>query len=147
MPAFAHLPLLLKPEGGGKLSKRDGDRLGFPVFPLEWRDPKSGEVSPGYRESGYLPEAVVNFLALLGWNAGDDRELMSMEELIDCFDLNRCGKSGARFDCEKGKWFNQQYIRKRDNREIAAMFMPALESHGVTAVSPAYVEKIVAMMK
>jgi glutamyl-tRNA synthetase len=147
MPAFAHLPLLLKPEGGGKLSKRDGDRLGFPVFPLEWRDPKSGETATGYRESGYLPEAVINFLALLGWNPGDDREVMTMQELIDSFDLSRCSKSGAKFDYEKGKWFNQQYLRKRDNREIAAMFLPVLEQHGVTATDPGYVEKIVGMMK
>lgn len=146
MPSFAHLPLLLKPEGGGKLSKRDGDRLGFPVFPLEWRDPKSGEVSSGYRESGYLPEAVINFLALLGWNPGDDREVMTMQELIDAFDLNRCGKSGAKFDYEKGKWFNHQYIQMRDNRDVAVMFMSTLESHGIKA-DPVYVEKIVAMMK
>ena len=146
MPAFAHLPLLLKPEGGGKLSKRDGDRLGFPVFPLEWHDPKSGEVSSGFRESGYLPEAVVNFLALLGWNPGDNREVMTMQELIAGFDLNHCSKSGAKFDFEKGKWFNHQYIQQSDNREIAAMYMPILESHGVKA-DPAYVEKIVGMMK
>jgi glutamyl-tRNA synthetase len=146
MPAFAHLPLLLKPEGGGKLSKRDGDRLGFPVFPLEWRDPKSGEISSGYRESGYLPEAVINFLALLGWNPGDNRELMSMDELIDGFDLSHCSKSGAKFDYEKGKWFNQQYIRKCDNSEVARMFAPVLKSHGVEA-DAAYVEKVVAMMK
>jgi glutamyl-tRNA synthetase len=147
MPAFAHLPLLLKPEGGGKLSKRDGDRLGFPVFPLEWHDPKSGEVSSGYRESGYLPEAVVNFLVLLGWNPGNDQELMSMDELITLFDLNHCSKSGAKFDYEKGKWFNHQYIQKRDNQFLAAMFIPVLESHGVTDADPAYVEKIVGMMK
>ena len=147
MPAFAHLPLLLKPEGGGKLSKRDGDRLGFPVFPLEWRDPKSGEVSSGYRESGYLPEAVVNFLVLLGWNPGNDQELMRMDELIKLFDLNHCSKSGAKFDYEKGKWFNHQYIQKRDNQFLAAMFRPVLESHGVTDADPVYVEKIVGMMK
>jgi len=147
MPAFAHLPLLLKPEGGGKLSKRDGDRLGFPVFPLEWRDPKSGEVSTGYRESGYLPEAVVNFLVLLGWNPGDDRELMTMDELITLFDLNRCSKSGAKFDYEKGKWFNHQYIRQRNDKDIAAMFMPTLTSHGIVDADPAYVEKVVGMMK
>ncbi|MDR0758064.1 MAG: glutamate--tRNA ligase [Tannerella sp.] len=146
MPAFAHLPLLLKPEGGGKLSKRDGDRLGFPVFPLEWRDPKSDETSSGYRESGYLPEAVVNFLALLGWNPGDNRELMSIDELVNSFDLAHCSKSGAKFDYEKGKWFNHQYIQKRDNREVASMFAPVLESHGVKADS-AYVEKVVALMK
>ena len=147
MPCFAHLPLLLKPEGGGKLSKRDGDRLGFPVFPLEWRDPKSGEVSSGYRESGYLPEAVINFLALLGWNPGDDRELMAMDELISLFDLAHCSKSGAKFDYEKGKWFNHQYIRKRSDKDIAAMFRPVLEQHGVVGTDEAYVEKVVGLMK
>ncbi len=146
MPQFAHLALLLKPEGNGKLSKRDGDRLGFPVFPLEWHDPKTGDISSGYRESGYLPEAVVNFLALLGWNPGNDQEIMSMEELINCFDLSRCSKAGAKFDYEKGKWFNHQYIQTKDNKEIAALFMPILESHGIQA-EPAYVEKVVAMMK
>lgn len=146
MPQFAHLALLLKPEGNGKLSKRDGDRLGFPVFPLEWHDPKSGEVSSGYRESGYLPEAVVNFLALLGWNPGNDQEVMSMDELIQAFDLSRCSKSGAKFDYEKGKWFNHHYIQLMDNKKAAALFMPILESHGVKA-DPAYVEKVVAMMK
>lgn len=146
MPQFAHLALLLKPEGNGKLSKRDGDRLGFPVFPLEWHDPKTGDVSSGYRESGYLPEAVVNFLALLGWNPGNDQEIMSMEELIKYFDLTRCSKAGAKFDYEKGKWFNHQYIQKKDNKEVAALFMPILESHGVKA-ELAYVEKVVGMMK
>ena len=146
MPQFAHLSLLLKPEGNGKLSKRDGDRLGFPVFPLEWHDPKSGEISSGYRESGYLPEAVVNFLALLGWNPGNDKEVMSMDELIQAFDLHHCSKSGAKFDYEKAKWFNHQYIQMKDNKEIAALFMPILEAHGVKA-EPAYVEKIVGMMK
>lgn len=144
MPQFAHLSLLLKPEGNGKLSKRDGDRLGFPVFPLEWRE-KTG-VSSGYRESGYLPEAVVNFLALLGWNPGNDQEVMSMDELIKLFNLSHCSRSGAKFDYEKGKWFNHQYVQKKDNREIAALFMPILESHGVKA-DIAYVEKVVAMMK
>lgn len=146
MPRFAHLPLLLKPEGNGKLSKRDGDRLGFPVFPLEWKDPKTGDVSSGYRESGYLPEAVVNFLALLGWNPGNDQEIMSMDELIALFNLDRCSKSGAKFDYEKGKWFNHQYIQKKSNAEIAALFIPVLESHGVKA-TPAYVEQVVGLMK
>ena len=146
MPQFAHLALLLKPEGNGKLSKRDGDRLGFPVFPLEWHDPKTGDISSGYRESGYLPEAVVNFLALLGWNPGNDQEIMSMDELINYFDLTRCSKAGAKFDYEKGKWFNHQYIQKKDNKEVAALFMPILESHGIKA-DPAYVEKVVGMMK
>ena len=146
MPAFAHLPLLLKPEGNGKLSKRDGDRLGFPVFPLEWKDPKTSEVSSGYRESGYFPDAVVNFLALLGWNPGDDQEIMDMDELIQKFDLNNCSRSGAKFDYEKGKWFNHQYILKKENKEVAAQFIPVLEAHGVKA-DEAYVEKIVGMMK
>lgn len=146
MPRFAHLALLLKPEGNGKLSKRDGDRLGFPVFPLEWHDPKTGDLSSGYRESGYLPEAVVNFLALLGWNPGNDQEIMSMDDLICSFDLTRCSKSGAKFDYEKGKWFNHQYIQKKDNNEVASLFMPVLEGHGVEA-DPAYVTKVVGMMK
>lgn len=146
MPRFAHLPLLLKPEGNGKLSKRDGDRLGFPVFPLEWKDPNSGEISSGYRESGYLPEAVVNFLALLGWNPGDDQEIMSMEELISKFSLENCSRSGAKFDYEKGKWFNHQYILKKDNKDIAALFIPELEAQGVKS-DMAYVEKVVGLMK
>ncbi len=146
MPRFAHLALLLKPEGNGKLSKRDGDRLGFPVFPLEWHDPKTGDVSSGYREGGYLPEAVVNFLALLGWNPGDDSEIMDMDELIRKFDLTRCSRAGARFDYEKAKWFNHQYIQRKGNAEVAAMFMPILESHGISA-DKAYVEKVVGMMK
>ena len=108
MPQFVHLPLLLKPVGNGKLSKRDGDKLGFPVFPLEWHDPKSGEISSGYREKGYLPEAVVNFLALLGWNPGDDSELMDMDELIKKFSFSHCSKAGAKFDYQKGIWFNHE---------------------------------------
>ncbi len=146
MPQFAHLSLLLKPEGNGKLSKRDGDRLGFPVFPLEWHDPKSGDVSSGYRESGYLPEAVVNFLALLGWNPGNDQEVMSMDELIQSFNLHHCSKSGAKFDYEKAKWFNHQYIQRKDNKELAELFLPIVEAHGVKT-DIAYVEKVVAMMK
>lgn len=146
MPTFSHLPLLLKPEGGGKLSKRDGDRLGFPVFPLEWKDPKSGDISSGYKESGYLPEAVLNFLALLGWNPGTDQELMNIEEMIQLFDIERCSKSGAKFDFEKGKWFNHQYIQLKDNKEITAIFMPELKKHGVEA-DPAFVEKVVSLMK
>jgi len=147
MPQFAHLPLLLKPEGGGKLSKRDGDRLGFPVFPLEWRDPKSGEVSSGYRESGYLPEAVLNFLALLGWNPGNDVEMMTLDEMTELFDLSRCSKSGAKFDYEKGKWFNHKYLQQRSNADVAQMFRPILDSHGVKDVSDAYIEKVVGLMK
>ncbi len=146
MPQFAHLPLLLKPEGNGKLSKRDGDRLGFPVFPLEWKDPKTGEISSGYRESGYLPKAVVNFLALLGWNPGNDQEIMSMDELIQLFSLEKCSKSGAKFDYEKGKWFNHQYIQLRPNAEIANIFYPILEEKGVDTPIE-YVEAVVGLVK
>ncbi|NDV60353.1 glutamate--tRNA ligase [Bacteroides sp. 519] len=142
MPAFAHLPLLLKPEGNGKLSKRDGDRLGFPVFPLQWTDPNTGNISSGYRETGYLPEAVINFLALLGWNPGNDQDILSIEEMIKLFDLTRCSKSGAKFDYKKGVWFNHQYIQQKSNEDIAAMFQPVLKSHGVDA--PA--EKVVTVV-
>ena len=133
MPQFAHLPLLLKPDGNGKLSKRDGDRLGFPVFPLEWHDPKTGDVSSGYRESGYLPEAVINFLALLGWNPGNNQEIMSLDELVQLFDLGHCSKAGAKFDYEKGKWFNHEYIKMKDNAELAELFMPILKDNGIEA--------------
>ena len=127
MPQFAHLPLLLKPDGNGKLSKRDGDRLGFPVFPLEFHNQKDGTVSSGYRESGYLPEAVINFLALLGWHGTGDQELYTMDELIREFSLDRVSKSGAKFDYEKGKWFNHQYLQLRTNEELAEMFLPTLK--------------------
>jgi glutamyl-tRNA synthetase len=130
MPRFAHLPLLLKPEGNGKLSKRDGDRLGFPVFPLQWTDPATGAISSGYRESGYLPEAVVNFLALLGWNPGTDQEMFSMEELIQLFSIERVSKSGARFNYEKGTWFNHEYLIKKSDDEVAELFMPFLKEKG-----------------
>lgn len=141
MPTFAHLSLLLKPEGNGKLSKRDGDRLGFPVFPLEWKDPKTGEISSGYRESGYFPEAVINFLALLGWNPGTEQEIFSMDELIQAFRLERTSKSGAKFDYQKGIWFNHQYIQLKSNEEIAALFDLVLKAKGITAP----VEKIIAI--
>ena len=149
MPAFAHLPLLLKPEGNGKLSKRDGDRLGFPVFPLEWHDPKSGEVSSGYRESGYLPEAVINFLALLGWNPGNDQELMSMDELVKLFNLSHCSKSGAKFDYKKGIWFNHEYILQKSDEELAELFKPVLKEHGVdlNAYSDAFLTTVVSLVK
>ncbi len=131
MPQFAHLPLLLKPEGKGKLSKRDGDRLGFPVFPLEWHDPKSEEVSSGYRESGYFPEAVVNFLALLGWNPGTEQELFSLDELVQAFDITKCSKSGAKFDYQKGIWFNHEYILRKTDDEIADLFAPIVANNGI----------------
>ena len=132
-PEFAHLPLLLKPEGNGKLSKRDGDRLGFPVFPLQWRDPKTGEVSSGYREAGYLPEALLNFLALLGWNPGDDREILSMAELIDLFSLEKCSKNGAKFDYKKGEWFNRHYLQSKSDEEIAKLLQPVLNEKEIEA--------------
>ena len=133
MPQFVHLPLLLKPDGAGKgkLSKRDGDKLGFPVFPLEWHDPESGAVSMGYRERGYLPQAVVNFLALLGWNSGDDQEIMSMDELIAKFSFEHCSKSGAKFDYKKGAWFNHEYLLREDDAKLAQLFKPVLEANGV----------------
>jgi glutamyl-tRNA synthetase len=146
MPQFAHLPLLLKPEGKGKLSKRDGDRLGFPVFPLEWHDPKTGEVSSGYRESGYFPEAVVNFLALLGWNPGTEQELFTLDELVQAFDITRCSKAGAKFDYQKGIWFNHEYILKKSNEEIAGLFAPIVANNGVEE-SLERVTKVVSMMK
>lgn len=130
-PAFAHLPLILKPDGNGKLSKRDGDRLGFPVFPLDWVDPVSGERSSGYRERGYYPEAFVNMLALLGWNPGTEQEIMSMDELIGLFDLGRVHKGGAKFDPEKTKWFNQQYLRMRSDAELGEVFRSALKRVGI----------------
>ena len=146
MPQFAHLPLLLKPEGKGKLSKRDGDRLGFPVFPLEWHDPKSGEVSSGYRESGYFPEAVINFLALLGWNPGTEQELFSLDELVEAFDISRCSKSGAKFDYQKGIWFNHEYILRKSDEEIAQLFAPIVANNGVDE-SLERITEVVRMMK
>ncbi|MEE1184367.1 MAG: glutamate--tRNA ligase, partial [Paludibacteraceae bacterium] len=131
MPQFAHLPLLLKPDGNGKLSKRDGDRLGFPVFPLDWVDPKTGDKSSGYREAGYFPEAVVNFLALLGWHAETDQEFFSMDELIEAFSLERVSKSGAKFDYEKGKWFNHEYLIRKSDEELATLLMPTLVEKGI----------------
>ena len=146
MPRFAHLPLLLKPQGNGKLSKRDGDKFGFPVFPLEWHDPKTGEVSRGFREDGYFPEAVVNFLALLGWNPGTEQEIFSMDELIQQFDLNKCSKSGAKFDYKKMIWFNHEYILRKSDKEIAEDFAPIVAGNGVD-VPFERVEKVVSMMK
>ena len=129
MPQFAHLPLLLKPDGKGKLSKRDGDRLGFPVFPLEWKDPKTGETSRGYREDGYFPEAVINFLALLGWNPGTEQEMFTLDERVPLFDITKCSKAGAKFAYDKGIWFNHEYILKKSAEEIAALFFPIVKEH------------------
>ena len=146
MPSFAHLPLLLKPEGKGKLSKRDGDRLGFPVFPLEWHDPKTSEVSSGFRESGYFPEAVVNFLALLGWNPGTDQEIFSLSELVDAFDITRCSKAGAKYDYQKGIWFNHEYMLQKSDDEIADLFAPIVANNGVDE-SMDRIRQVVHMMK
>lgn len=146
MPQFAHLPLLLKPEGNGKLSKRDGDRLGFPVFPLDWHDPKSGELSSGYRERGYFPEAVVNILALLGWNPGTEQEILSMDDLIKMFKIEHISKSGAKFNVEKAKWFNHEYMQMHSDEDVAAMFQPILDEHGIKADHD-YVVKVCGMMK
>ena len=159
MPQFAHLPLLLKPDGNGKLSKRDGDRLGFPVFPLDWHNPETGEISSGYRERGYLPEAVVNMLALLGWNPGNDQELMTMDELIKLFSIEHISKSGAKFNVEKAKWFNHEYLQKCSDERIAEMFLPQLKEHGIkvedsgsnnfqlSTFNSQYVTKVCGMMK
>lgn len=146
MPQFAHLPLLLKPEGSGKLSKRDGDRLGFPVFPLQWLDPKTKETSSGYRESGYLPQAVVNMLALLGWNPGTEQEIFSLEELVEAFSIDRISKHGARFDLEKAKWFNHQYLQKLDNASLTEVFLQDLKQRGIEC-DFAKAETIVGLIK
>lgn len=145
-PEFAHLPLILKPVGNGKLSKRDGDKLGFPVFPLEWKDPTSGEVSSGYREKGYLPQAVVNFLALLGWNPGTDQELFTLDELVQIFDLERVHKAGAKFDPEKNKWFNHQYFNRQDNAVIAKQFSHLLLEKGINKPIE-YITEVVRLVK
>ena len=146
MPAFAHLPLLLKPDGKGKLSKRDGDRLGFPVFPLEWHDPKTGEVSNGFREQGYFPEAVINFLALLGWNPGTEQELFTLDQLVEQFDISKCSKAGAKFDFQKAVWFNHEYILMKSDDEITELFAPIVTGNGVEE-SMERVRQVVHMMK
>ena len=145
MPRFAHLPLLLKPVGNGKLSKRDGDKMGFPVFPLNWVN-SDGETYRGYREDGYFPEAFVNLLAFLGWNPGDEREIMSMQELIDAFSLDHVSKSGAKFNPDKAKWYNKEYLRMKSDEELASLYEPILASHGVSA-SHDYVVKVVGVIK
>ena len=146
MPKFAHLPLLLKPDGKGKLSKRDGDRLGFPVFPLQWTDPASGEISSGYRESGYIPEAFINILAFLGWNPGTEQELFSMQELVDAFSIEHIHKAGAKFDFEKAKWFNHQYLVKLSDAELAEMLIPLLKEKGIET-EKVRVEKVCSLVK
>jgi glutamyl-tRNA synthetase len=145
-PEFAHLPLILKPVGNGKLSKRDGDKLGFPVFPLDWNDPVSGEKSSGYREKGFFPQAVVNFLALLGWNDGTDQELFTLEELAAKFDLNRVHKAGAKFDPDKNKWFNHKYLIQTNDGDLAKLFAPILTEKGVSVTEKDLI-RIVSLIK
>ncbi|MDO4999683.1 MAG: glutamate--tRNA ligase [Bacteroidales bacterium] len=145
-PRFAHLPLLLKPIGNGKLSKRDGDKMGFPVFPLRWTSPATGETSRGYREDGYFPEAFVNLLAMLGWNPGTEQEIFSLSELVQAFSLDKVGKSGAKFNPEKARWFNREYLRMRSDEELTADFLPILKEKGIDAV-PSFVQGVVALTK
>lgn len=146
MPQWAHLPLILKPDGHGKLSKRDGDRLGFPVFAMNWTDPKTGETTEGFKERGFLPEAFVNMLAMLGWNSGTEQELFTIDELIQQFSMERVHKGGAKFDYEKAKWFNHQYIQKLSNEELAALAKPYVEAKGVTT-DDAYLAKVAGLIK
>ena len=145
-PKFAHLPLILKPQGKGKLSKRDGDKLGFPVFPLEWKDPKSGEISAGYREDGYFPEAVTNMLAFLGWNPGTEQEFFKLNELVEAFEIDRVHKGGAKFDPEKTKWFQQHYMHEADDKVVAKKLEKIIEEKEIK-VSSEYVLKVVTLMK
>ncbi|SFW64662.1 glutamyl-tRNA synthetase [Sinomicrobium oceani] len=144
-PRFAHLPLILKPTGKGKLSKRDGDKLGFPVFPLQWQDPSTGDISRGYREDGYFPEAVLNFLAMLGWNPGTEQEIFSKDELVQAFELERVHKSGARFDPEKIKWFNHHYLQEKNDEELAAAFSEILIEKQIRTSLP--LSRIVSLVK
>jgi len=144
-PLFAHLPLILKPDGNGKLSKRDGDRLGFPVFPLQWTDPETGNISSGYRETGYLPKAFINMLLLLGWAPSNNQEIFTIDEMVEAFTIERVGKSGSKFDPEKTKWFNQQYMRNTPRAELAEMIMPAIQEHGYD-VGAEYVEGVIELM-
>ncbi len=146
MPQFAHLPLLLKPDGNGKLSKRDADQMGFPIFPLTWKDPQTGDVAQGYKEAGYLPEALVNFLAFLGWNPGTTQEIFSMDELIQAFSVERIGKAGTRFDIQKAQWFNQHYLRSKTDEELAGYLLESLKAENISC-SPETARKVAAVMK
>tara|TARA_B100000767_G_scaffold103091_1_gene98959 strand:- start:2917 stop:3837 length:921 start_codon:yes stop_codon:yes gene_type:complete len=145
-PKFAHLPLILKPVGKGKLSKRDGDKMGFPVFPLAYTNEETGDVSRGYKEDGYFADAFINMLSLLGWNPGTEKEIFSLEELVFAFDITRVNKSGAKFDLDKTKWFNQQYLQKKSNLELVSLFMPILK-HKKIDVTEIYAEKVVTLIK
>ena len=147
MPNWAHLPLILKPEGSGKLSKRDGERLGFPVFAMDWNDPNTKETTIGFKEKGFLPEAFINFLALLGWNDGTDKEIFSLDELVASFDIERVHKGGAKFDYEKAKWFNQEWIKRTDNKELAKLLQPFLDAAKIEVHEPAYLVKVIGLVK
>jgi len=147
MPKWAHLPLILKPEGSGKLSKRDGERLGFPVFAMDWSDPNTKETTIGFKEKGFLPEAFINFLALLGWNDGTDKEIFSLDELIASFDIERVHKGGAKFDYEKAKWFNQEWIKRTDNKVLAALLQPFLEAAKIEVHEAPYLVKVIGLVK
>lgn len=146
MPQFAHLPLLLKPDGNGKLSKRDADKHGFPVFPMDWTDPNSGDKAIGFREAGYLPDAFLNFLAFLGWNPGDHREIFNLDELVEAFSIERIGKSGTKFDINKAKWYNEQYLRNKSDEELASYLIADLEKEGLS-VAADKAAQIAAIMK
>lgn len=146
MPEFSHLPLILKPDGKGKLSKRDGQKKGFPVFPMQWTDPETKETFPGYKESGYLPEAFINILAFLGWNPGTEQELYTMDQLIGSFDLDKVGKAGSKFDPDKAKWFNHQHLMQKSDDQLAGLFMPVLGEKGIEA-SHDYVKTVCSLVK
>jgi glutamyl-tRNA synthetase len=146
IPQFAHLPLLLKPDGNGKLSKRDADQMGFPIFPLNWTDPKTNELAKGFRESGYLPDALINFLSFLGWNPGTEQELFSMEELVQAFSVDRIGKAGARFDIQKAQWFNQQYLKAKSDDELSGYLLDSLAKENISCTKDKAI-KICSVMK
>lgn len=147
MPQWAHLPLILKPDGNGKLSKRDGDRLGFPVFAMNWRDPKTGELTKGFREMGFLPEAFVNMLAMLGWNDGSGKEIFTLEELVRHFSIDRVHKGGAKFDFEKAKWFNHEWIKQSTTARLLAPVKSAFEENGIKTGEDQFLEKVIALVK
>ncbi len=147
MPKWAHLPLILKPDGNGKLSKRDGDRLGFPVFAMNWTDPRTSELTKGFREIGFLPEAFVNLLALLGWNDGTDQEIFTMEELIEKFSIDRVHKGGARFDFEKAKWFNHEWIKRKDAQSLLPDVQQILQAKGIVVNDLELLEKVISLVK
>jgi glutamyl-tRNA synthetase len=146
MPHFAHLPLILKPDGNGKLSKRDGDRLGFPVFPISWNDPLTHDISKGYKDYGFVPDAFLNMLALLGWNPGNDLEIMSLNEMIQHFTIDRIGKSGAKFDWEKARWINHQYLSRKSDEELAGYLQILLQENGLN-FDNLYVTKVIGLIR